>query len=113
MCRSRRLSCALFLTAALVLSLGATSCGGGGSGEADSDLVLLGFNVPNIAGVPLNQPLIFTFSNEIDPSSIQYRVLRPGGTCILAVTHPCFSSDGGWVKDADGKKLYWKNYKKN
>lgn len=37
-----------------------------------------------------------------------YRVLQPGGTCILAMTHPCFSSDGGWVKDAKGKKLYWK-----
>ena len=37
-----------------------------------------------------------------------YRVLRPGGTCILAMTHPCFSSDGGWVRDSEGKKLYWK-----
>jgi ubiquinone/menaquinone biosynthesis C-methylase UbiE len=37
-----------------------------------------------------------------------YRVLQPGGTCILAMTHPCFSSDGGWVKDSKGKKLYWK-----
>jgi ubiquinone/menaquinone biosynthesis C-methylase UbiE len=36
------------------------------------------------------------------------RVLRPGGTCILAITHPCFSSDAGWVKDSNGKKLYWK-----
>ena len=26
----------------------------------------------------------------------------------LAVTHPCFSSDGGWVKDSKGKKLDWK-----
>ena len=37
-----------------------------------------------------------------------YRVLQLGGTCILAMTHPCFSSDGGWVRDAKGKKLYWK-----
>ncbi len=37
-----------------------------------------------------------------------YRLLRPGGTCILAITHPCFSSDGGWVKDAQGQKRYWK-----
>jgi ubiquinone/menaquinone biosynthesis C-methylase UbiE len=37
-----------------------------------------------------------------------YRVLRPGGTCILAISHPCFSSDGGWVRDSTGKKLYWK-----
>jgi len=37
-----------------------------------------------------------------------YRVLQPGGTCILAMTHPCFSSDGGWVRDSKGKKLHWK-----
>ena len=37
-----------------------------------------------------------------------YRVLRPGGACLLAISHPCFSSDGGWVRDADGKKLHWK-----
>jgi ubiquinone/menaquinone biosynthesis C-methylase UbiE len=37
-----------------------------------------------------------------------YRVLQPGGTCILAITHPCVSSDGGWVKDSKGKKQYWK-----
>lgn len=37
-----------------------------------------------------------------------YRVLRPGGVCILAMAHPCFSSDGGWVKDSKGRKQYWK-----
>ena len=37
-----------------------------------------------------------------------YRVLQPEGQCIIAITHPCFSSDGGWVKDSNGKKLYWK-----
>lgn len=37
-----------------------------------------------------------------------YRVLRPGGACILAITHPCFSSDASWVRDANGKKLHWK-----
>jgi len=37
-----------------------------------------------------------------------YRVLRSGGECILIITHPCFSSDAGWVKDASGKKLHWK-----
>lgn len=36
------------------------------------------------------------------------RVLGPGGMCILAIPHPCFSSDGSWVKDAEGEKLYWK-----
>jgi ubiquinone/menaquinone biosynthesis C-methylase UbiE len=37
-----------------------------------------------------------------------FRVLRPGGTFVLATTHPCFSSDGAWVKDEAGRKLYWK-----
>jgi 2-polyprenyl-3-methyl-5-hydroxy-6-metoxy-1,4-benzoquinol methylase len=36
------------------------------------------------------------------------RLLRPGGWCLLALAHPCFSSDGAWVKDAAGSKLYWK-----
>jgi 2-polyprenyl-3-methyl-5-hydroxy-6-metoxy-1,4-benzoquinol methylase len=37
-----------------------------------------------------------------------YHVLRPGGTCILAMLHPCFSSDGGWARNSNGEKLYWK-----
>ncbi len=37
-----------------------------------------------------------------------YRCLIPGGFSVLALMHPCFSSEGGWVKDADGRKLYWK-----
>jgi ubiquinone/menaquinone biosynthesis C-methylase UbiE len=37
-----------------------------------------------------------------------YRVLKPGGRCFLAFTHPCFTSDGEWIRDESGKKLYWK-----
>lgn len=37
-----------------------------------------------------------------------FRVLKPGGDCIIAILHPCFSSDGGWVRDEVGKRLYWK-----
>ncbi|MDD2890612.1 MAG: class I SAM-dependent methyltransferase [bacterium] len=36
------------------------------------------------------------------------RVLKTGGTFILAIPHPCFSSDGSWGRDTDNKKLYWK-----
>lgn len=36
------------------------------------------------------------------------RVLKPAGRCFLAFTHPCFTSDGGWVRDEQGKKLHWK-----
>ncbi len=66
--------------AALAASLTAVSCGGGGAG---ADMVLVGFNLPNIAGVPLNQPLIYTFSDNVDPASatpdtLQVITLTPG-----------------------------------
>ncbi|MFO0934573.1 MAG: hypothetical protein U1E39_17945 [Planctomycetota bacterium] len=59
------------LSAAAVASLGlsAVSCGGAGSDGAEN-LVLVSFNLPNIAGVPLNQPLIFQFSDDVDASSV-------------------------------------------
>lgn len=37
-----------------------------------------------------------------------YRVLHSGGRCVMAIAHPCFSSDGAWERGADGRKLYWK-----
>ncbi len=37
-----------------------------------------------------------------------HRVLVPQGRFILAMTHPCFSSDGGWARDSEGNKLHWK-----
>lgn len=37
-----------------------------------------------------------------------YRVLQPGGRFIMAIAHPCFSSDGAWERDAEGNKLYWR-----
>ena len=69
---------ALVPAALLALALGVASCGGGGEG-GNPDLVLVGFNVPNVAGIPLNQPLIFTFSNDVDPSSITPDTLRVVG----------------------------------
>ena len=36
------------------------------------------------------------------------RVLLPEGRCFLAFTHPCFTSDGVWARDENGKKLHWK-----
>lgn len=59
------------LSAAAVAALGvsAVSCGGAGGNGAEN-LVLVSFNLPNIAGVPLNQPLIFQFSDDVDPSSV-------------------------------------------
>ena len=74
----RRLTCVLGLVLVLTLSLSMTSCGGSGGGGA-TDLVLLGFNHPNISGVVLNAPLIFTFSQNIAPSSITPDTLRVVG----------------------------------
>ena len=37
-----------------------------------------------------------------------YRVLVPSGFYLLALLHPCFSSEGRWVRDEEGKKLHWK-----
>lgn len=72
---SRVLACAT----ALGLGLSAVSCGGGGGGGA-SDLVLVGFNLPNIAGVALNQPLIFTFSDDVDPFTVTPDTVQVVGT---------------------------------
>jgi hypothetical protein len=49
------------------------------------DLVLLGFNQPNVSGVALNQPLVLTFSADIDPLSITPDTLR-----IVGDTGPFF-----------------------
>lgn len=38
-----------------------------------------------------------------------YRLLVEGGSFIFSILHPCFSTAGsGWVRNEDGKKLYWK-----
>jgi hypothetical protein len=61
----------ILLAVVLLVSVPAlASCGGGGSGGGSSEMVLLSFNHPNVAGVPLNEPLIFTFSAAVDPSSV-------------------------------------------
>ncbi|MDA1194594.1 MAG: Ig-like domain-containing protein [Planctomycetota bacterium] len=87
-----------FLVLGLVLVLGAsvsmTSCGGG-AGGTNPDLVLLGFNVPNLSGIALNQPLIFTFSASINPATITPDSLR-----VVGVAGPFFEStivDGNLV----------------
>ena len=37
-----------------------------------------------------------------------YRLLRPRGCFVFTILHPCFAtSSGGWIRDSDGKALYW------
>lgn len=73
--RLPRLTSILTAVLALTVSVSTTSCGGS-EGTGDSDLVLVGFNMPNLAGIPLNQPMIFTFSNAVAPQSITPDTLR-------------------------------------
>lgn len=38
-----------------------------------------------------------------------YRLLVNGGLLIFSIMHPCFTTpECGWVKDENGRKLYWK-----
>lgn len=37
-----------------------------------------------------------------------YRVLNCHGFFLMLILHPCFTSYGKWVRDENGKKLYWK-----
>ena len=81
-----RLTSFLLVAVLLATSVTMTSCGGG-AGGTNPDLVLLGFNVPNLSGIPLNQPLIFTFSASINPATITPDSLR-----VVGVSGPFFES---------------------
>jgi hypothetical protein len=63
---------------AAVLAASATSCGGAGGGGNDP-MVLVAFNWPNIYGVALDAPLIFTFSDPVDPYSVNPDTLQVNG----------------------------------
>lgn len=36
------------------------------------------------------------------------RVLRNDGDLLLAISHPCFSSDGSWYRSESGERLFWR-----
>jgi hypothetical protein len=72
---------------ATTVAFSAVSCGGGGS---TPQMVLISFNLPNVAGVQLNAPLIWTFSDDVDPlsctpDSIQIVGFKTGTTPPLPV----------------------------
>ncbi len=111
-----RLVFTLVLVLMLSASVSMTSCGGG-SGGTNPDLVLLGFNVPNLSGIALNQPLIFTFSASINPATITPDSLRvvgdrspffesiivDGNLVALLPTVPNFADyeDAGYAPDTE------------
>ena len=38
-----------------------------------------------------------------------HRVLVPKGILVISFSHPCFNTpNSGWMKEEDGRKLYWK-----
>lgn len=76
--RRTRLSCALVVLLTLSLSVSMTSCGGGGD-SGGTDLVLLGFSFPDVSGIALNEPLVFTFSAAVAAESITLDTLRVVG----------------------------------
>lgn len=38
-----------------------------------------------------------------------HRVLKGDGRGILAISHPCFTSDGSWHRSESGEKLFWRS----
>ena len=66
------------LFASLAVGALAASCGGGSSGAPE--MVLVSFNLPNIAGVTLNTPLVYTFSDNVDPTSVTPDTIQVVGT---------------------------------
>jgi hypothetical protein len=93
--RSRRATLLSLAAVAMVGLFGAAVSSCGGDANSPSDLVLVSFNQPDVAGVPLNQPLIFTFSADVDPGTITPDTLR-----IVGQTGPFFDSivvDGNLV----------------
>ena len=38
-----------------------------------------------------------------------HRLLAPDGRFVFSISHPCFdTSESGWVRDDEGRKLHWK-----
>ncbi len=66
---------ALGLIAAL-LALVPVGCDGGGSGDGGGTLLLTNFNLDGLRGVFLNEDVVFTFSTDIDPSSVNPQTIQ-------------------------------------
>src|SRR5437899_11640466 len=92
-----RLLRALVIPAAVAGGTLVVSCGGGGSGPGP--MVLVGFNLPNIAGVALDQPLIYTFSDDVDPLSVTPDTLQVTGPAGFGFTFESIVVDGNLVAE--------------
>lgn len=63
------------------------TCTGTSTFRAVPRMELLGFNLPNVSGVALNQPLVFTFSDALDPTSV-----TPDTVQVVGAASPSFDS---------------------
>ena len=61
--------------------------------------MLVGFNLPNIAGVALNQPLIYTFSDNVDPSSVTPDTIQVTGPAGFGFTFESIVVDSNLVAE--------------
>ncbi len=64
-----------------------STCSGTSVFRIVPEMTLLGFNLPSVAGVALDQPLIFTFSDDVDPASV-----TPDNLSVTGAVGPTFSS---------------------
>src|SRR5689334_5668814 len=93
---SMRNSLLRVLALPLAVGVGATvtSCGGGGGSGGAGAMVLVGFNLPNIAGVALDTPLVYTFSQDVDPSSVTPDMIQVTGPQDFGFTFETIVVDG-------------------
>jgi len=71
------------------------TCAGSSTFELVPPLTLTGFNLPNVAGVAMNQPLVFTFSVAVDPATVTPDSMRITG--VPSFTYDAAVVDGNLV----------------
>ncbi len=84
--------------------------------EKNSNIKYIHANLENMPEIPTNSfdiavsNLVIQDLEDINAAlSELFRVIKLSGELIFSIIHPCFTPPVyGWVKDTDGKKLYWK-----
>ena len=87
--------------------------------EQSNEPLAITFSNANIASLPFLSDCFFdiVITNNVIQDVEDYqgvfrefsRLLRPGGTYLQIINHPCFATPGyGWERDANGNRLHWK-----
>jgi hypothetical protein len=61
---------------ALACVLAPIGCDNGSSGGGGGDMVVSSFNLDGVRSTFLNEPLVFTFSNDVDPASVTNQTIQ-------------------------------------